>query len=176
MRKVILALAVSLDGCIARANGDVDWLSMEDLTEASSEMTDFFASIDTILWGRKTYVKGLELGGDIGMYGKINNFVFSRTPQESKNENLQFVSDDVKKFVENLKQKDGKNIWLMGGGSLAKTFFEEKLIDELILGVQSKIIGRGIPLFLPHEGQTELELVDVKTRRSGTVQVTYRVK
>lgn len=176
MRKVILALALSLDGYIARENGDVDWLRMEDLSEAADETREFFSAVDAMFFGRKTYEKGLELGGDMKMYGNAKLYVFSRTPQTSEYANLQFVSENVKEFVEDLKRQDGKNIWLMGGGNLAKTFFEENLIDELILGIQPTILGKGLPLFLPQNKQSDLELLDVKTRKSGSVQITYRVK
>lgn len=176
MRRVILALAVSLDGYIARENGDVDWLSMEDLTEAADEGREFFASIDTILLGRKTYEKGLEMGGSETAFSSTMNYIFSRTPRASKSENIKFVSGDAAKFVENLKLQDGKNILLMGGGNLAKTFFEADLIDELILGVQAIILGAGIPLFLPRDKETRLKLIEVKTRTSGTVQVRYHVR
>lgn len=177
MRKVILTLAVSLDGFIARENGAVDWLKMEDLTEAADEMREFFSSIDAILWGRKTFGNGLELGGDLVMYGKkVKHYVFSRAPQTSKRENLRFVSGNIKEFVEDLKHQSGKNMWLMGGGDLAKSFFEENLINEIILGIQPTILGKGIPLFLPREKQIDLELTDVKTRKSGSVQLSYLVK
>ncbi len=173
MRKITLGIAMSLDGYIARENGAVDWLRMEDLTEAADEGREFFQSIDTILFGRKTYEKGLEMGGD---FGGVMNYVFTRTPQMSKSENIEFVSENVKEFVEDLKRQKGKNILLMGGGNLAKTFFEAGLIDEIILSIQPTILGRGIPLFLPHERQTELELIEVKTRLSGSVQISYTVK
>lgn len=177
MRKVILALALSLDGYVARENGDVDWLRMEDLSEAQNEMAEFFASVDAILCGRKTYEKGLELSGGKDYYGDaIMNYVFTRMPQTSERKNLQFVSGNVKEIVENLKRQDGKNIWLMGGGDLARTFFEEHLIDEIVLGIQPTILGKGLPLFLQHDRQSDLERLDVKTRRSGSVQITYRVK
>lgn len=170
-------MAVSLDGYIARENGDVDWLKMQDLTEAADEMKEFFESVDTILMGNKTYQKGLEMtGGDMKMYGNTKLYIFTHTSQTSSNENLQFVSGSVKEFVENLKQKDGKNILLMGGGILAKTFFKDKLIDEMILGIQPVILGKGIPLFLSQDNQFELELFDTKIRKSGTVQVSYRIK
>jgi len=165
---------MSLDGYIARENGDVDWLSMEDLTEAAEEMKEFFGSVDTILTGRKTYEKGIELGQD--GYDGFTNYIFTRSERRSHKENIKFISTDVREFVEELKEQAGKNICLTGGGNLAKTFFEANLIDELILSVQSKIIGKGIPLFLPHGRQTDLELIDVKTRKSGSVQIAYRVK
>lgn len=174
MRKIILGLAMSFDGYIARENGGVDWLKMEDLSEAADEMREFFASIDTVLTGRKTYEKGLELGMD--GYDGLMNYVFTRTPRESNKDNVQFVFEDVKKFVERLKLQQGKDICLTGGGSLAKTFFVENLIDEIIIGVQPTILGKGIPLFLQHDKQIDLELFDVKTRRSGTVQLSYRVR
>lgn len=176
MRKVVLGIAASLDNFIARENGDVDWLSMQDLTEAADEGKAFFESIDTILFGRKTYEKGLELGG-ASSFSATMNYVFTRhAPPASQTVNIKFVSDDVKDFVENLKQQTGKNILLMGGGLLAQTFFAEKLIDEIILGVQPVVLGRGIPLFIPHDRQTDLQLVDVKIRKSGTVQLSYLVK
>lgn len=166
---------MSLDGYIARENGAVDWLEMNDLTEAEDEGKAFFETIDAVLFGRKTYEKGLEMGG--GAFPDKMNYIFTRSAARAdESENIKFISDDPKTFVQNLKQQTGKNILLMGGGAIAKTFFEEKLIDELILGIQAKIIGTGIELFLPHNGQTDLELIDVKTRRSGTVQVSYRIK
>lgn len=174
MRKVILSLAVSLDGFIASKNGGVDWLAMEDLTEAADEMNEFFASIDTVLTGRKTYEKGIEFGQD--GYDGFENYIFTRNKRNSRKENIKFVSTEVWEFVENLKRQPGKDIWLTGGGELVRTFLEENLIDELILAVQSKIIGAGIPLFLPHERQLDLELLDVKKRKSGTVQIHYRIK
>ena len=175
MRKVILGLAVSLDGYIARENGDVDWLKMEDLTEGADEAKEFYNSIDAIFFGRKTYQKGLEMGGANG-FGDISCYVFSRTAPPSDNVNLHFVSGNVKERVEELKRREGKNILLMGGGEIATLFFEESLIDELIIGIQPTILGKGIPLFLPHERQTELKRFDVKTRKSGTVQISYRVE
>lgn len=177
MRKVILASAMSLDGCVARENGDVDWLQMGDLTEAKEEMREFFSSIDAIFFGRKTYEKGLEMSGGKDYYGDaVTSYVFTRTPRASDRKNLQYVSANVGNFVENLKQSEGKNILLMGGGDLAKTFFEEHLIDELILGIQPTILGAGLPLFLPCDRQSDLKLIDVKTRKSGSVQITYQVK
>lgn len=175
MRKVILGLAVSLDGYIARENGDVDWLKMEDLSEGADEAKEFYNSIDAIFLGRKTYQKGLEMGG-ASAFGDIPCYVFSRTVQKSENTNLHFISGNVKEHVEELKRLEGKNILLMGGGEIATVFFEEDLIDELIIGIQPVILGKGIPLFLPHERQTELERFDVKMRKSGTVQISYRVK
>ena len=94
----------------------------------------------------------------------------------SEYENLVFVSENVKEIVTDLKRQNGKDILLMGGGDLAKRFFGENLIDELILGIQPTILGKGIPLFLLAEKQIDLELFDLKTRKSGTVQVSYHVK
>jgi dihydrofolate reductase len=173
MRKVILGLAVSLDGYIARENGDVDWLRMEDLTEGAKEAKEFHKTIDAIFLGRKTYRKGLEMGGN---FGGIDCYVFSRTPSASAEANPHFISENVKERVEEMKRREGKNILLMGGGNLAKTFFAEDLIDELILGIQPVILGKGIPLFLPLERLIELERYDVKSRASGTVQISYRIR
>lgn len=176
MRKIILALAVSLDGYVARENGDVDWLKMQDLSEAADESREFFASIDAILWGRKTFSKSEEMGGDLNMFGAVMNYVFTRTPRTSEIKNLQFVSENAAEFAADLKRTNGENILLMGGGNVAATFFAAGLIDEMILGIQPVILGGGIPLFPPPQKQLELERIDVKLRKSGTVQISYRVK
>jgi dihydrofolate reductase len=176
MRKIILALAVSLDGYIARENGDVDWLKMQDLTEAADESKEFFASIDTIFFGRATYEKGLEMGGGANFGDGIKCCVFTRSPRTSDDANVQFVSENVVEFVKDIKRSNGKNILLMGGGKIAAKFFAENLIEEMILGIQPVILGAGIPLFVSPQKQIELERTDVKLRKSGTVQISYRVK
>jgi dihydrofolate reductase len=116
------------------------------------------------------------MGGGANFGDNIKCCVFTRSPRQSRDVNLQFVSGNIVQFVENLKTQDGKNILLMGGGKIAETFFAAELIDEIILGIQPVILGAGIPLFISPQKQIELERIDVKLRKSGTVQISYRVK
>ncbi|HMF55564.1 MAG TPA: dihydrofolate reductase family protein [Pyrinomonadaceae bacterium] len=170
MRKVILFIANSLDGFIARADGGFDWL----FTDNDYGMRKFYGSIDAVMMGRKTY--GMMLGFGESSYRGKKNYVFSRKSGSSTDENVEFVSGDVKSFVESLKRQPGKDIWLVGGFGLAETFWREHLIDEIILSVHPIILGSGIPLFRKADEQIDLELLKSKAFKSGLVQLHYRVK
>ena len=103
-RKIIVHIATSADGYIARADGDVTWLD-RPRPKGNYGMPAFFKSIDTILWGRKTYAKGLEMGMEAGMkaagFGpQIKNYVFCRGPQESTVLTFEFVNEPVKTFAQ----------------------------------------------------------------------------
>ncbi len=171
MRKVKLFIANSLDGFIARSDGNVDWLFMD----ADYGMTAFYKSIDTILFGRKTYDVALSLGG-APSYKGVKNYVFSHTLKNSADKNFEFVSGDIITFVESLKQSKGKDIWLMGGGELIESFMNERLIDEFILTIHPIILGEGLPLFRGSHRQIDLKLLDCKTYDSGIVQLSYGLK
>lgn len=175
MRKVIYALAASLDGFIATSEGGVEWLKMQDLEEGAEEMGEFFSGIDTILYGRKTFEKGLEMDDSGTEFKGIRNVVFSRSKTFAPIGNVEFVEGDAAEYVRVLKKADGKNILLMGGGEIAGFLMKKGLIDELIVGIQPVALGDGIPLFSRPLEIIELERTDVKLRRSGTVQVSYRV-
>ncbi|MBA2503761.1 MAG: dihydrofolate reductase [Pyrinomonadaceae bacterium] len=171
MRKVKLFIAHSLDGYIARPNGSLDWLA----ADGDFGMTNFFKSIDTALMGRKTYEATLKLGGAPDAYKGMTYYVFSRS-QESGAEGFEFISGDIRAFVESLREAKGKNIWLMGGGGLIESFLQENLIDEFILTVFPIILGAGIPLFRGENQQTDLKLIESKSYESGIVQLHYERK
>ena len=175
MRKVIYYLAASLDGFIARNDGSVDWLKMEDTEEAGDEFREFAASVDAVLYGRKTWEKGLELDASGDSFKGFQNYVFSRTSRQSEIPNVTFVGDDPVVFVKKLKEAEGKNIWLMGGGELAAVLLDAGLIDEIILNIQPVILGKGIPMFNNPDEFAAFESAAVKRRESGSIQVTYRL-
>src|SRR6266852_6868486 len=111
-------MATSADGFIARPDGDVTWLD-RPRPKGNYGMSAFFKSIDTILWGRKTYAKGLEMGMEKGMkaagFGpQIKNYVFSRHPRESTLPTFEFVNEPVKSFAQRLRAQPGKHIWMTG--------------------------------------------------------------
>ncbi len=158
-----------MDGYIARKDGSVDWL----FTDGDYGTTEFFKSVDTGLMGRKTYDMALSLGGIPDSPKGMKYYVLSRAPKSSPDERVQFVSDDIRSFVESLHQTEGKDIWLMGGGELVEVFLKEHLIDEIILTVHPVILGEGIPLFRGEPQQTDLRLVACRSYESGIVQVHY---
>lgn len=186
MRKVKYLVANSLDNFIARRDGAVEWL-FNDGTDYG--MGEFFKTIDTVLLGRKTYEFAVGHGASgkrkskskkAKSQGSINwgmkSYVFSRTLKAAPDEDLNIISDNAGEFVRNLKSEAGKDIWLMGGGELAKSLLAEKLVDEISLNIHPILLGSGIPLFPDIGTQLDLELLDCTVHQNGCVQVAYRVR
>ena len=174
MRKVTFGVANSLDNYIARKDQEVDWLIWDE--EAKFVMTDFWRSIDTVLMGRKTYEVALSRGGGGGDYPGVKTYVFSRTMKESAEKDVEIISQNAAEFVRNLKNRDGKDILMMGGGEFGKSLFEAGLIDEIGFNIHPVLLGSGIPLFLEMKRQIDLELLDCKSFKNGCVLVSYRVR
>ena len=169
MRKLILGLGISLDGYIARPDGSVDFLFMPK----DYSMGPFFASIDTALMGRKTYDVALKMGGGSYNGSSLKSYVFSHSQPPGARAGVTFVNESPKTFVKNLRKRSGKNIWLMGGGELARDFLKDDLVDELYLGVVPVLIGEGLPLFPPGFPQREFSLLENKTFSRGMISLKY---
>ena len=167
MRKVILFIASSLDGYIARTSGSVDWL----FTDQDYGYTDFFATIDTVLMGRRTYEQVLSFGDY--PYKGTQGFVFSKTHSEERDENVTFISSDLTSFIEKLKGGTGKHIWLVGGTEIIQSCISHDLIDEFVISVHPIILGDGIPLFRAPLPMRKLKLKNCRTFDTGLVQLTY---
>ncbi len=174
MRKVTFGVANSLDNFIARTDGGVDWLMWSD--EAAAVTVAFWGKIDTILLGRKTYEFALKhTEAQENPYPEIKTFVFSRT-LEAAAEGAEIVRENAAEFVRDLKNQDGKEICVMGGGDFAKTLFEAGLIDEIGFNIHPVLLGQGIPLFLEMNRRIDLELIESRQFKNGCVYVSYRVK
>lgn len=174
-RKVIVEIATSADGYIARPDGDVSWLD-RPMPKGHYGMGAFIKSIDTILWGRKTYSKGIEMGMKDGGFGpKIKNYLFSRQPQGSLLAGFELVKHPIKPFMQRLRAQPGKHIWMMGGGEIIASFLDEGEIDEFNIKVIPIFIGEGIPLIKPRHRSVPLKLLSTEKFSDGVVQVHYRV-
>ena len=175
MRKVIYSLTNSLDNFIARADGGADWILMGD--EIMKELSRITESFDTVLIGRKTYDFTYQDAGPnaTGFMG-MKTYVFSHTLKESPYAGVEVVSDNAGDFVRRLKNQSGKDIWLMGGGNLAASLFQENLIDEIGVAIQPVLLGSGIPLFPEIGKQIDLERIECKPYKNGVVGLSYRVK
>lgn len=172
MRRVTFGGANSLDNFLARSDHAVDWLMWG--AEAAAVTRDFWATIDTVLMGRKTYEAAARNGQEGGFPG-VKNYVFSRTLKEAPR-GVAIIPTDAVEFVRGLKEEDGKDICLMGGGELARPLFEAGLIDEIGFNIHPVLLGSGIPLFHPMSRQINLELKECRAFTNGCVYVTYRVK
>jgi dihydrofolate reductase len=170
MRKIIYGVGTSLDGYIARLDGSLDFLH---LRPSNYSMAPFFKTIDVGLMGRKTYEVGVRMsGGKFKSHG-LRCYIFSRSLPEGERDGAIFVHEEPKRFVEELRKEEGKDIWLAGGGELAREFLKEDLVDELYLGIVPVLVGEGIPLFAPGFPQREFTLMESRTYSGGLIALKY---
>lgn len=179
-RRIILDLAVTLDGFIEGVNGEVDWCIMDD----EMGFNDFLNQIDTILYGRKSYDLWGQYTPEIEvtdaekeMWELVHSkekYVFSRT-QIGTNNSATFINENIPEEVNKLKNATGKDIWLYGGASLITTFIDLGLVDEFRLSVHPVILGEGRPLFTDIKQRLNLKLIHTRTFSSGVVQLVYHL-
>jgi dihydrofolate reductase len=174
-RKVIVHIATSADGYIARVDGDLEWLTSRPAPEGFYGMDAFMKSIDTMLIGRKTYEVSLRMGAKFDSTNRT--IVFSRlAPPGGAPSGVEFVNGAIGPFVNRLREQPGKDIWLMGGGELIASFLDEQAIDEFVISVVPVFIGEGIPLIARRHRHVPLDLQSVERFEDGLVQLHYRVQ
>jgi dihydrofolate reductase len=137
MRKIILSVAVSLDGFIEGPNGEYDWCPPPSVVE----MKNFLDRIDIIFMGRKSY----ELSG-ASMFPDKQCYVFSNSLNKIE-DGVKIISGDFNTLISEIRQQSGKDIWLYGGAKLTTYFINHQLVDEMWLGLVPIILGSGTPLF-----------------------------
>jgi dihydrofolate reductase len=174
MRKVTFGGANSLDNFFARKDDTVDWLLW--CKEVNQIMKDFWKNIDTVVMGRRTYEVATRNGGGIGSHAGVKTYIFSRTIKKPGDKKITFVAEDAAEFVRRLKEEDGKDICVLGGGLLAKSLFEADLIDEVGFNIHPVLLGSGIPLFYEMSRQIDLELKKCQELSNGCVYLSYDVK
>lgn len=171
-RRIIVHVAVSADGHIARSDGAVDWLDRPH-PKGRYGLVAFFETIDTILWGRKTYDKSLEMtGGKFDGFGK-RSYVFTHRPPKTAPPGVEFVSEEPHAFAKRLRAQRGKDIFMMGGGELIASFLDAGEIDEFNIAVIPVFIGEGIPLIGPGRRTLELKLLSSRRYPDGVVMLRY---
>jgi len=177
-RKIIAYIATSGDGYIARPDGDVEWLNRGPHVDYG--FGKFYRTIDTILWGRKTYDWVLayqkKSGSKKSLFDKnVTNYVFSHKPPKNPAPEVKFVSEPVKAFARRLRSRPGKHIWMMGGGGLIASFLDAGEIDEFDIHVIPVFIGKGIPLVAPRRRDISLRLLSTRKYSDGVVRLHYKV-
>lgn len=184
MRKIILDLAVTLDGFIEGPNGEIDWCMLDDDGDfENSEFGRFLESIDTVFYGRISY----ELWGEYrpdesagaafkAVFEAVHSkkkFVFSRSTSPGARGKINYISDDVVNTVRKIKEEPGRDIWLYGGSKLITSFINAGLVDTYRLAVHPIILGSGKPLFHEIEQRQPLRLVNSTSYPSGIVVLIY---
>jgi dihydrofolate reductase len=164
MRKVILELAVSLDGFIEGPNGEYDWC----FNDQDYGLTEFMKGIDAIFMGRKSYEIALK---EPGPWKDMTTYVFTNSMKESPSGNVKLIRDMSE--VEQILRQPGKDIWLFGGSDLVTQFLNRDLIDIVRMAVHPIILGKGKPLFQNINERKKLTLIDSKTFNTGLVSLNY---
>jgi dihydrofolate reductase len=183
MRKIILNLAITLDGYIEGPNGEIDWITDDGETDNGDVLNDILSDMDIIFYGRVSYVKWGNSQSDENASQKIKDsykllhgkqkYVFSRTEKNDDTTAI-FINSNIKEKVLEIKKQSGKNIWLYGGAKLVTTFLNLNLIDEYRLAVFPVILGKGKPLFQNIEAEHKLVLIDTKISKSGVIFLNYK--
>ena len=170
MGKIVCNLATSVDGFISDENGGVDWL--DGFNAEDYGMIGFFEQCGTAVMGSKTYEQALAFNS---WFGKMEGLVFtSRQLPPFKNEVINFFNGDPTDIVQELRKKE-KDSWLVGGGKLITTFIDLHLLDELIITIVPRLLGKGLALCPSIKEVSKLQLLDSKTYKDGVVQVKYRI-
>jgi len=173
-RKIIVNIATSADGYIARADGNLDWLTRRPAPKGFYGLPKFSRATDAKILGRKTFDLSVKLGASFS--ADDVHYVFSRRPApRSVPAGVEFVTGSIRDFVKRVRQQAGKNIWMMGGGEIIGSFLDEDAIDELVISVVPTFIGEGIPLIAPRHLEVPLGLLSVQRFPDGVVQLHYHV-
>ena len=174
MPKTVLYIATSLDGFIARPDGNLDWLtSIPNPQTGDYGYAELLDSIGTTIMGRKTYEEIIGFGID-WPYTGLDSFVLTTNKNlEIKSPDTFVLTGNLKDFISALKEKTDKDIWLIGGGKLITSFINEEILDKMIITVIPKMIGEGIPLFADKPKETIWKLTGVKAFDTSVVNLTY---
>jgi len=176
MRKLILGLAVTLDGYIEGPNGEYDWC----FTDQDYGLNDFFKRIDAMFIGRKSYELTQQHTQDnkgelVPGMPPLTEYVFSNTLKEVK-DGAVLISENAIDEARRIKNQPGKDIWLFGGASLTDSLMKEGLVDELWMSVHPILLGSGKSLFREQKMRTSLTLLESKTYSTGLVSLRYKIE
>ena len=172
-RKLVLYIAMSLDGFIAKKDDNIDFLSIVETPNEDFGYSDFLQNIDTVIWGRKTFDKVLSFGNGVPHKNK-KVFVVSKT-RKGKIENAEYI-DDVVNLVTTLKQMEGKDIYCDGGAEIVYELMNKQLFDRIIVSIIPHFLGDGIRLFKDKNIEQQLRFKRSISYPSGLVQLWYDVK
>jgi len=172
MKKIKLYIAVSLDGYIARSNGDIDWLTEYPInSETNYGYNEFYKSIDTVIMGGRTY-RDILCMDVIFPYKDKMTYVITRNPLSEK-ENVHFITDNIIDTISQLRMQEGKDIWLVGGGELITILLNQDFVDEMIITYIPVILGNGISLFPNNPKESKWKLENSIQFTNGVFQAKY---
>lgn len=182
MRKVILNLAVTLDGFIEGPNGEIDWCALDG--ESDAFFDKFLPEVDSIFYGRVSYdlwgqyqPPNTASASEKKLWSAVHSkkkYVFSKKP--SPDSNVIYIADNIAERVMEIKQQPGKNIWLYGGAELISYFINENLVDKYLLAVFPVLLGSGKPLIQNITRRLPLRLNSTEHSSSGVLLMDYEAR
>lgn len=172
MRRVIFYVAASLDGYLARRDGELDWLPLPTDAEDYGYAA-LLARVDTLMMGRKTY--DVTRGFGAWPYPAHRTVVFSRATVGLIAPGVEFSSDDPVAMIRQLRATEGRDLWLVGGGELARICLEGRVVDEIILTLIPVLLGDGLPVFPSRDSSSRLVLRTSRAFADGLVQLHHDV-
>ncbi len=171
-RKVIVYIAMSLDGYIAKPNDDLSFLSIVEQEGEDYGYANFISTIDTVIIGRKTYDWVMTQVPEFPHADK-NTYVITRTAKPVIGRTT-FYTGNLKDLVIRLQSEDGKNIFVDGGAEVIHELLKDKLIDELIISIIPILLGSGKTLFSEGREEQKLVLLSTKQFEKGLTQLHYK--
>lgn len=169
-RKVISFIAISLDGYIAKSDGDISFLSTVEKAGEDYGYSDFIKTVDTIIVGRKTYDKILNIGFEYPNDKDVCVITRTVIPDHGR---IKYYSGSLTKLISELRNKEGKNIFCDGGSEIINELLQDNLIDEFVISIIPILIGDGITLFKSKRPLLSLKLADCQKFDTGLVQLHY---
>lgn len=170
MRRIRYSVAMSLDGFIAGPQGEYDWIP----DEPEIDWGAFMARFDTVLMGRRSYEAALAAPGGSVLPG-MATYVFSSTLRPEDHPGVTIVGTDLEPTIEELRRRDGKEIWLFGGGDLFRSLLDRGYVDLVEVGLVPMLLGRGVPFLAGLAARVALRLTDTRRYPTGIMLLTYEV-
>ena len=170
-RKLIVYIAMSLDGFIADKDNNIDFLSTVENEGEDYGYFEFLSSVDTVIIGRKSFEK-VESFGIPYPHTDKEVYIFSRKKRPQSG-SFSWCNEDPAKLVRKLKTREGKNIYCDGGAEIVNALLKQNLVDEMIISVIPVLLGSGIRLFHENQNQKKLDLIAEKSYPAGLVQLHY---
>jgi len=177
MGQLILYVASSLDGFIARQDGSVDWLEDFEQSGADFGFGSLMARLDAVIMGAKTYEQVLTFPVDYP-YAALESIVMTRRGELARPEGgaaVRFVQGSLADVVAQARQRHARDLWLVGGGELIAQAIEHDLLDVIDLAIMPRLLGQGVALFPPqaHSLTRALHLSELHHYEGGMVRLVY---
>lgn len=172
-RKVILYIATSLDGYIAKPNDDLSFLSSVQKEGQDYGYAEFINTVDTVIMGRKTYDWVMKQVKEFP-HSHLDSYIITRTPRQDIGK-TKFYTGILKELLLTLKKVKGKNIFIDGGAEIVNHLLKENLIDEFYISIIPILLGDGIRLFKDGLPEQKLRLKNSHRFETGLVQLHYEL-